>query len=311
MIKNTDLINLIGDKIFLGDGAMGTLLQDFGLSTNPVLFLREDNDFFEKIKEIHFRYLESGSSIIQTSTFSANETKLATFGINDDKDLKKINYRAALAAKEAVEKFREQTASKRAILSAGNLGPTGKLLKPFGDLSYKKAVEIFYRQTEYLASSGLVDIFLIETMMDLNEALAAIEAIQLVDKDASIVCMMTFNEKAVTLMGNKAGDSLKAMLEAGVTVAGANCSVGSDKMLEVVKKMREADETARLIFQPNAGLPKMVSGKTVYDETPEIFSENIKKYFPYCPTIIGGCCGSTPDHIAELAKLIDSSQKSY
>ncbi len=306
MIKNNDLINLIGNKVFLGDGAMGTLLQSYNFSTNPSLFLQDNNDFLKKIEDIHFNYLESGSNILQTSTFSANELKLATFGIKEDKDLETINYRAALAVSKAIEKFKAQTGSKRTLLSAGNLGPTGKLLKPFGDLSYKKAVEVFYKQTEYLASTGLIDIFLIETMMDLNEALAAIEAIRLVDKDASIVCMMTFNENAVTLMGNKAGDSLKAMLEAGATIAGANCSVGSDKMLEVVKKMREADKNARLIFQPNAGLPRMVNGLTVYNETPEIFSENIKKYLPYHPTIIGGCCGSTPGHIAELAKIISN-----
>lgn len=304
MIKSNDLIKLIGNKVFLGDGAMGTLLQSSNLSTNPVLFLQENTDFFEKIVEIHFKYLESGSNILQTSTFSANELKLETFGINNKKDLEEINHRAALAVRQAIDKFKTQTESKRTLLSAGNLGPTGKLLEPFGDLSYKKAVDAFFTQAESLAKTEYIDIFLIETMMDLNEALAAIEAIRLIDKDASIVCMMTFNEHGVTLMGNKAGDSLRAMLDAGATIAGANCSVGSDKMLEVVKKMRGADKDARLIFQPNAGLPKMVNGMTVYDETPAIFSENVKKYLPYHPAIIGGCCGSTPDHIAELAKII-------
>lgn len=304
MIKNNELINLIGNKIFLGDGAMGTLLQSFGLSTSPDLFLQKNNDILEKIKDIHYKYLESGSNIIQTSTFSANEPKLSAFGITDISSLETINYNAAFVVRKAIDEFREKTSSKRVILSAGNLGPTGKLMEPFGDLSYKKAVEVFHRQADYLASTGVVDIFLIETMMDLNEALAAIEAVKLIDKNAAIICMMTFNENGVTLMGNKAEDALKAMLEAGATIAGANCSVGSDKMIEVVKRMRQSDKEAKLIFQPNAGLPKMVRGLTVYDETPEIFAENIKKYLSYSPSVIGGCCGSTPEHIAKLAELI-------
>lgn len=305
MIKNNELINLIENKIFLGDGAMGTLLQGFGLSTSPELFLQGENDFLEKIKDIHYKYLVSGSNIIQTSTFSANEPKLSAFGITDIRDLETINYNAASAARRAISEFREKTGSRRIILSAANLGPTGKLLEPFGDLSYEKAVEVFRRQSEYLISTELTDIFLIETMMDLNEALAAIEAVKLADKDAAIICMATFNENGVTLMGNKAEDALKAMLEAGATIAGANCSVGSDKMLEVVKRMRQSDKEAKLIFQPNAGIPRMVSGMTVFDETPEIFAENIKKYLPYSPSIIGGCCGSTPGHIAKLAELLE------
>jgi 5-methyltetrahydrofolate--homocysteine methyltransferase len=177
-------------------------------------------------------------------------------------------------------------------------------MEPFGDLSYKKAVEVFQEQAEYLALTGLTDVFLIETMMDINEALAAVEAVKNIDKNSAIICTMTFNENGVTLMGNKAEDSLKALLDAGVTIAGANCSVGSDKMLNVVKKMRQSDKDAKLIFQPNAGLPKMVGGLTVYNETPEIFAKNIQKYLEYKPSIIGGCCGSTPDHIAKLAELI-------
>ncbi len=303
MIKNNELINLIGNKIFLGDGAMGTLLQGLGLSTSPDLFLNKNNDTLEKIKEIHYKYLESGSNIIQTSTFSANEPKLSAFGIIDKSDFEAINYNATFVVRKAIDEFREKTGSRRVILSAGNLGPTGKLLEPFGDLSYKKAVEVFQRQADYLSSTGLIDIFLIETMMDLNEALAAIEGVKLTDKNAAIVCMMTFNENAVTLMGNKAEDALKSMLEAGATIAGANCSVGSDKMLEVVKRMRQSDKEAKLVFQPNAGIPRMVSGMTVFDETPEIFAENIEKYLPYSPSIIGGCCGSTPEHIAKLTEL--------
>jgi len=105
MIKNNELINLIGNKIFLGDGAMGTLLQGFGLSTSPDLFLEGNSDFLEKIKEIHYKYLESGSNIIQTSTFSANEPKLSTFGINDIRDFETINYNAALAARKAIDEL--------------------------------------------------------------------------------------------------------------------------------------------------------------------------------------------------------------
>lgn len=329
MINNNELKNIIGNDILLCDGAMGTLLQGFGFPTDPSSFLSKNNEFFKKVTEIHLSYLENGSNIIQTNTFSSNPIKLSTFNVSSLDDIKIINQKAVYAAKTAIEVFKENLNLKnfekndnkmvkynskvnnpcphRPLLIAGNIGPTGKLLEPFGDLSYKKAVENFKIQTDFLISSGNIDIFLIETMMDINEALAAIEAIKDTSNNIAIVCTLTFNEKGVTLMGNRAETSVKILTEAGCSVVGANCSVGSDKMLDIVKKMREADRGAKLIFQPNAGVPKLIEGKTIYTETPEIFAKNVKKFLSYNPSILGGCCGSTPEHIKKIAELINKT----
>lgn len=146
--------------------------------------------------------------------------------------------------------------------------------------------------------------------MDLNEALAAVKAVRKISKDIPIACSLTFGENGVTLMGNKAEDVVEILINAGSDIVGANCSVGSGAMLNVVKKMREANAEARLIFQPNAGLPMLVEGKTIYNETPEIMASNIEKFLPYKPSIVGGCCGSTPEHIREIIKVVRSHNNS-
>lgn len=306
MITKNDFLKILGNSIFIGDGAMGTVLQGLGISTSPELFISKDKNSFKILSEIHLNYLKSGSNIIQTSTFGANPIKLETSGLKSE--IKNINEKAVFCAKLAIDNYKSCITntkdSLKPVFIAGNIGPTGKLLKPFGDLEYNDAVDSFSQQVQILLKTQMVDIILIETMMDLSEALAAIEAVRKTGKDIATICTLTFNENGVTLMGNKAEDAIKPLLDAGCAVIGANCSVGSDKMLAAVKKMRNANPDAKLIFQPNAGLPKVVDGKTVYSETPEIMAENVKKYLDFKPSIIGACCGSTPKHIKKIAELI-------
>jgi 5-methyltetrahydrofolate--homocysteine methyltransferase len=180
----------------------------------------------------------------------------------------------------------------------------GKLLEPFGPLKYEEVLDAFSKQAEVLIEK--TDLIAIQTMMDLNEALAVVKAVRKISKDIPIACSLTFGENGVTLMGNKAEDVVKVLISAGSDIVGANCSVGSGAMLNVVKKMREADANARLIFQPNAGFPSLADGKTIYNETPEIMASNIAKFLPYKPSIVGGCCGSTPEHIKEIIKVVRS-----
>ncbi|MEI7615935.1 MAG: homocysteine S-methyltransferase family protein [Actinomycetota bacterium] len=306
MVTKNNFLKILGDNILIGDGAMGTVLQGLGIFTSPDLFISKDESSFKILPEVHLSYLKSGSNIIQASTFGANPIKLESEGLL--KEIKNINEKAVFCAKIAVDSYKSLNkntlTSQKPVFIAGNFGPTGKLLEPFGDLSYKAAVEAFYRQADILVSTKMVDIFLIETMMDINEALAAIDAVKNTGQDIAIVCTLTFNEAGVTIMGNKAADAVKTLLEAGCAAVGANCSVGSDKMLETVKKMREADPGAKLIFQPNAGLPKFSEGITSYSETPEIMADNISKYLAYNPSILGACCGSTPKHIKKIAQLV-------
>jgi 5-methyltetrahydrofolate--homocysteine methyltransferase len=306
MVTKNNFLKILGDNVLIGDGAMGTVLQGLGIFASPDLFISKDESSFKILPDIHLSYLKSGSNIIQASTFGANPIKLETEGLL--KEIKNINEKAIFCAKIAVDSFKssnKNTAdSQRPIFIAGNLGSTGKLLQPFGDLSYNAAVEAFYRQADIMVSTKMVDTIIIETMMDINEALAAVDGIKNTGQDIAIICTLTFNESGVTLMGNKAADSVKILLEAGCTVVGANCSLGSDKMLETVKIMREADPSAKLIFQPNAGLPKLSEGITTYSETPEIMAENVSKYLVYKPSILGACCGSTPKHIKKIAQLV-------
>ena len=306
MVTKNNFLKILGNNILIGDGAIGTVLQGLGISTSPELFISSDENFLKIISDIHLDYLKSGSNIIQASTFGANPVKLETAGLLPE--IKNINEKAVYCAKLAIDKFKSLGINTKdnssPVFIAGNLGPTGKLLKPFGNLGYEAAVEAFYRQADILVSTKMIDVIIIETMMDINEALAAIEAVKNTGQDIAILCTLTFNESGTTLMGNKAGDCIKTLVEAGCAAVGANCSVGSDKMLETVKKMREADPDAKLMFQPNAGLPKLSQGKTTYSESPEIMAQNIYKYLQYKPSIIGACCGSTPEHIKKIAQLV-------
>src|SRR4030042_6759347 len=140
--------------------------------------------------------------------------------------------------------------------------------------------------------------------MDLNKAVIAIKAIRKISEVIPIACSLSFGENGVTLMGNKAEDVVNVLIDAGSEIGGANCSVGSGAMLNVVKKMRVANADARLIFQPNAGMPALVDGKTIYDETPEIMASIISEYLIYKTSIMGACCGSKPEHIKEIAKIV-------
>ncbi|MCE5329835.1 homocysteine S-methyltransferase family protein [bacterium] len=308
MINKNDFLKTLGNNILIGDGAMGTVLQGLGISTSPDLFISKDANSLKLLSEVHLNYLKNGSNIIQANTFGANPIKLETAGLKSE--IKNINEKAVICAQIAVESykdsFRNPKDGLRPIFIAGNLGPTGKLLKPFGDLDYKDAVDAFSQQVDILLKTKIADIILIETMLDINEALAAVEAVKQINKEVTIICTLTFNENSVTIMGNKAEDAVNILTEAGCAVVGANCSVGSDKMLETVKKMRNANPDVKLIFQPNAGLPSIKDGKTVYSETPEIMAQNIKKYLEYKPSILGACCGSTPKHIKKIAGLIQN-----
>ena len=293
-------LNILDTKILVCDGAMGTELLSRGFSGYPDSADLEESGI-EKVIDIHLSYLDAGSNIIQTNTFGANPEKLRSYSL--DPKIADINKNAVSAARQAIERHENARNCPGPHFVAGDIGPLGKLLEPSGTLKYAQAVDSFLRQTDVLVESG-VDMLLIETIMDINEALAAVEAARRSSGDIPLACTLSFGKNGVTLMGNKAEDAVKALIDSGCDIVGANCSIGSDSMLEVVKKMRGADPGARLIFQPNAGLPVLKEGMTLYDETPEIMASNIEKYLEYKPSIIGACCGSTPDHILSIKSVI-------
>jgi methionine synthase I (cobalamin-dependent) len=300
--KYSYFLKTLEARILLCDGAMGTELQARGFTGAPDLANLE-KDGTDKVMGIHTDYLEAGSDIIQTNTFGANPVKLKSYRL--DTKTADINRNAVETARRAIELYEKRSASKTPHFIAGDVGPTGKLLEPSGELKYSQAVEIFSRQIEVLIENG-VDFLLVETIMDLNEALAAVEAVRKISDIIPLACTMSFSKNGVTIMGDRAGESARRLLAAGCGIVGANCSIGSDSMLDVVKKMRDSRPDAKLIFQPNAGLPVVKGERTAYNETPEIMAENIKKYLSYSPSILGACCGSTPAHIKKIAGFIKS-----
>jgi 5-methyltetrahydrofolate--homocysteine methyltransferase len=295
-----NFLNFLDEKILICDGAMGTMLQRVGYSACPD-YLNIEKDGKKKVVNVHLGYIKAGSDIIQTNTFGSNPYKLKSCGLLPD--MEKINKNAVSIANEAIKIYREETGSNRHIFIAGDIGPTGKLLEPAGDTKYSEVVDLYSRQIDILVKAS-VDLILIETIMDLNEAAAAVEAVKKVTPSMPVACTMTFGENGVSMMGNKAEDSIVILLNSGCGIVGANCGMGSDSMLGIVKKMRKAAPDAKLIFQPNAGLPVLKNGKTTYNETPESMASNIKEFLPYKPSILGACCGSTPVHINKIAQLV-------
>jgi 5-methyltetrahydrofolate--homocysteine methyltransferase len=299
--KNRGFLEILDKKTLICDGAMGTSLNSLGyMGPSDVFMLKSEAG--SVVTDIHLQFLRAGSDIIQTNTFGANILKLKHSGFSSEIDI--INRKAVKSAQNAINLYRERLPDTRPLYVAGGLGPSGELLKPYGDMDYQEVVSSFAKQAEILLKNG-VDFILIETIMDLNEALAAVEAVKSINPETAIACTLTFMENGVTVMGNKAEEFGKTLLDAGCDIIGANCSVGSDSMIGITQKIRSANPGSKLIIQPNAGLPKMIDEKTVFSETPEIMAENFKKILQYNPAIVGACCGSTPQHIEKISELVN------
>jgi 5-methyltetrahydrofolate--homocysteine methyltransferase len=298
--KNKDLLSVLKNRVLLCDGAMGTMLQSYGLS-GPTDLFNLDDKALKIITDIHLGYLEAGADILLTNTLGSSKLKLNLLGF--EKDIEEINGNALNALKNAIGIYREKSQSNRDIFIAGDVGPSGKLLEPYGDIKLNDAVSSFRAQIEVLLENG-ADFILIETIIDLNEALAAVKAARDIDPEVAVACTLSFKEDGVTVMGNRAEEFGSILLDSGCDIIGANCSVGSDTMIDITKKIRNANPEARLLIQPNAGLPEIDNGMTVFNETPEIMVKNFKEILKYKPSIVGTCCGSTPDHTRKIAELL-------
>jgi 5-methyltetrahydrofolate--homocysteine methyltransferase len=295
-----DLLNILGERVLVCDGAMGTMLQKYDFK-GPNDLLNLDLEALKIIEDIHFQYLEAGSDIIQSNTMGSGVLELQHIGQLANIDI--INKNGVNAARRAIEKYSRKTGNTRKIYIAGDMGPTGTVLEPYGDTKYSSVFDSYARHAEILVSCE-VDLVIIETMIDLNEALAAVKAVRKTDPDIVIACTLSFMENGVTVMGNRAEIFGAALIDAGCDIIGANCSVGSDTMIKITEKIREANPYVRLLIQPNAGLPSIVDGKTVFNETPEMMAESFGRILEYKPSIVGACCGSTPQHILQLAELV-------
>lgn len=284
------LIQLAKTRPVLSDGAMGTMLQEFGLQAGgcPELWNVEKP---EAVRAVHAAYIEAGSRMISTNTFGGSRLKLAAYGLADR--AAELNTAGAAIAREAAgaDNF-----------VAGSVGPTGEFLEPLGDLAFEEAADIFAEQAQALASGG-ADIILLETFSDLQEAKAALEGA--LRSGLPCFCTFAFDTGGRTMMGLGPVEAAVELSNAGAAGVGANCGVGPKQTLDTIAQIRNATRGI-VIAQPNAGLPKVVQGRTTYDSTPEEMADFAIKSAQLGVNIIGACCGSTPQHIRAMAAAIES-----
>ena len=286
------ILDLSRRRALLFDGAMGTMLFSYGLpfGTPPELW---NLSHPEIVLKIHKKYIQAGADVIQTNTFGASSLKLKKSGI--EKKMDKINKTAVKIARKACPDGK---------YVAGNIGPTGEFLEPVGKVKYKDLKKAFSGQAEILRSAG-IDLFSVETMYDLREALAAIEGVREVSSLPLFICM-TFEKKSkgyFTLMGDEVSSSLKKLKQAGADVVGANCTLGSKEMIKLASVMKKSTKLP-IIVQPNAGMPKLVKGKTVYLQKPASFANDVLKIIKLGVSFAGGCCGTTPEFIKMIKKSL-------
>ncbi len=283
--------NLVRQGIVILDGATGTNLQKAGMPGNvcPEQWILEHPDVMRGLQR---SYVQSGTQILYAPTFTANRIKLAEYGLSDR--LLEMNTQLVQLSKE--------TAGDKALV-AGDLTMTGQQLYPLGELQFEELVDVYKEQGKALYDAG-VDLFVIETMMSLQETRAAVLAIQ-ETCDLPILASLTFEADGRTLFGTDPETAVVVLQSLGVDAVGLNCSTGPMEMIEIVEKMY-AYANIPILAKPNAGLPELENGQTVYKTSPHEFAEAGCKLAEAGAAMIGGCCGTTPEHIQALAaKLRD------
>lgn len=280
---------LLGKKTLFFDGGMGTMLQKNGMGAGEIPELLNLNNA-ELIEKIHTQYLESGADIITTNTFGANPLKSEEIG----KKLDEVIVSAIDIAKNAVSKFQSEDKPR---FVAFDIGPCGKLLEPLGDLSFDDCYDAFAEISKTAEKCG-ADLVIIETMSDTLEAKAAVLAVK-ENTSLPIFCTMTFDESYKTLTGGDVKVMSAIMEGLGVDCVGINCGLGPEQIGEMMKELAEVSSIP-IMAQPNAGLPQIENGKTVYNVTPEQFGKQCEKIAQLGASVLGGCCGTTPEHIKAL-----------
>ncbi|MDO4325184.1 MAG: homocysteine S-methyltransferase family protein [bacterium] len=288
------ILELLQKKIVFFDGGMGSLLQAEGLGPGelPETWNILHPDVIINIQEA---YLTAGCDVLTTNTFGANRLK---YGADGEFSLEKVVAAAIANAKEAVRRVEEKTGRRGYV--ALDLGPTGKLLKPMGDLAFEDAVSLYSEVVEIGVREG-ADLILIETMSDSYELKAAVLGAK-EHSDLPVFATVTFDSKGKMLTGGTV-KSVVALLEGlGVDVLGVNCGQGPLQMKEIVTEML-AEASVPVLVNPNAGLPRSEHGKTVYDIDSDTFAEAMREFVAMGIRAAGGCCGTTPEHIGKLTAL--------
>ena len=280
---------LAGEKTLLFDGGFGTMLQARGLSvpgkTADALCITNP----EAITSIHAAYVAAGAQVATTNTFNTNARALAAQ--ESPYTVEELYAAAAACARESGAQY-----------VAGDMGPVGEFLEPYGELEEDEAYELFARNAGAIAAAGC-NFVAIETMMDVNEGALAVRAAR-ENCDLPIFATMSFMENGRTLFGVTPAQAAQELVKAGACVVGMNCSVGPAEALPVAQEYAASLGATPLIVQPNAGLPDMSTGEAVYNCPPAEFAEAVAALVDAGATVLGGCCGTTPDHIRAVAEML-------
>lgn len=291
------LEKLAEGRILVSDGAWGTFLHQKGLKADecPELWNMHRS---EDVLQIARSYVEAGADIILTNSFGASPIKLAGYGLVAQTNV--LNRRAAEISRQA--------AGSRALVM-GSIGPTGKLVM-MGEVSPQEVFRGFIEQAMGLTDGGAEGI-VIETMTDLEEARIAIEAVKKITT-LDVACTFTFSKNQDgayrTMMGTDVGEYLKMAKEAGADIIGANCGNGTAGMIEIVREIRSIDPDIPILVHANAGLPQYQDGRTVFPESAREMASQIEELVRAGANIVGGCCGTTPEHIRQIVQVVNKLQ---
>jgi len=287
------LLNNIRNHVLLSDGAWGTLLQAKGLKPGecPELWnITHPNEILDIAKS----YIDAGSDIIETNSFGGSIIKLSQYGLSAR--VREINEAAAAISREAAGKDK---------LVAGSVGPTGKMLV-MGDITEEELYNAFSEQSKALENGG-ADIIIIETMTAIDESALAVRAAK-DNTNCTVILTMTFSKTPKgeyrTMMGASPEEMVKVAKTEGADVIGSNCGNGIADMIGIVKAIRSFDADIPVMIQANAGMPELIDGKTVYRESPELMASYVDELVKAGSNIIGGCCGTTPEHIRKIRQAL-------
>ncbi len=293
--KSRFMIELISrTRPFVTDGAMGTLLHERGVEIDACF---DELNLTQPavVADIHRDYIQAGAEIVKTNTFGANCTKLERHGLEDR--VEEINRASVNLVKKVIE------ASFKEVLIAGDVGPLGVPLAPFGRIQQAEAFEIYLEQISALVDAG-VDLILVETMVDILAVKAAVDAVKQADPHMPVIASMTFTRDSRTLLGDRPDEVAQRMHEFGVDVIGVNCSGGPAQLLRILRQMKRAVPDGYFSVMPNAGFPEKVGGRIMYPAGPEYFHDYALSFWRNGANVIGGCCGTTPAHIRVIADAV-------
>ncbi|MGA9119243.1 MAG: bifunctional homocysteine S-methyltransferase/methylenetetrahydrofolate reductase [Bacteroidota bacterium] len=285
---------LANNEIVVFDGGVGTYLYEKGIFINTC-FDELNLTSPDLVSSVHRDYVAAGADVIETNTFGANKFRLAPHGL--EKKVYEINRKGAELAKAA---------AKEQALVAGSMGPLGVQLEPLSKLSYDEAKEVFKEQARGLIDGG-ADLIVLETFSHIPELAQAIRAVKEVDPAFPVIAQVTVNDDAKLLSGADLEAFVKEIAPLGVDVIGMNCSVGPKSMLDALERLK-AITTLPISVQPNAGLPQNVGGRNLYLMSPEYLAEYAKRFILTGAMVVGGCCGTNPDHIRAIRRAVSALQ---